>query len=82
MADKKNHYPVWAGEDASRYACYPQHPLANIRQSVLELAHGVLLGASEWNDVAPGMAEPIADAVVMALLTWLKPEAFLREDNG
>jgi hypothetical protein len=74
-------YPAWRGQDTSRYASWPNHPLAGIRQSVLEDAHRVLLDAVDCKDVAPGMAEPIADAVVMKLLPWLKPEAFLTPEE-
>lgn len=68
-------------KDKSRYAVFPAHPLARIRQRVLEVAHRSMFEAVDAGDVEPGMAEPIADMVVMDLLPWLKPEAFLPEEN-
>jgi hypothetical protein len=70
-----------AEKDSSRYAVFPQHPMARVRQRVLEDAHRAMFKAVDEKDVEPGMAEPIADMVVMALLPWLSPEAFLSEEK-
>ena len=55
----------------SRYDAFPEHPLCGIDPAILEAARGVLRGAAEWKDVSEDMVEPIADAVVMALLPFL-----------
>ena len=73
--------PHLENKDESRYAAFPAHPLAKIRQRVLEAAHRAMYEAVDAKDVEPGMAEPIADMVVMDLLPWLKPEAFLPEEQ-
>ena len=49
------------------YAAYPDHPLHGINPEILECARTVLRGAAQWHDVDAEQAEPIADAVVMAL---------------
>lgn len=54
-----------------RYAAYPDHPLTNVPLEVLDAARKVMFDAAIWKDVAPGMADPLADAVVIALLPWL-----------
>jgi hypothetical protein len=47
------------------------HPLHGIPAEVLQAARGVLTEAVAWKDVDADQAEPLADAVVMALLPWL-----------
>lgn len=56
-----------------RYDDHPSHPLHNVDPRVLEVARSVLRSAAQAHDVDAEMAEPIADAVVMALLEagWL-----------
>ena len=62
---KSNDYqqPMANGQD---------HPLKNVDPAILAAARLPLEAAVTWKDVHPDMAEPIADAVVMALLPWLK----------
>lgn len=55
----------------SVYDNYPNHPLCGIKQEILDAAREVMEGAVIWKDVDPDMADPIADAVVMALLPWI-----------
>lgn len=74
--------PELSKKDHSRYAAFPAHPMARVRQRVLEAAHKAMFEAVEAGEVAPGMAEPIADMVVMDLLPFLAPEAFLPESDG
>lgn len=62
--------------ERTRYADFPDHPLAKIRQEVLDAARHAMREAHESGEIAEGMIEPIADMVVMDLLPWLKPEAF------
>jgi hypothetical protein len=64
-------------DDKSRYSQFPQHPLRNIRQAVLNSARHAMQEAAEARDVDEQMVKPIADMVVMDMLPWLKPEAFL-----
>lgn len=52
----------------SEYDAYPDHPLHGMDPAVLECAREVLDQAAEVHDVDPEMADPIADAVVMALV--------------
>jgi hypothetical protein len=69
--------PVHYGEDRTRYADFPDHPLVNIRQAVLDAARHAMAEAADAGDTSSEMINPIADMVVMDLLPWLKPEAFL-----
>lgn len=54
-----------------RYTGFPSHPLFLIETEVLEAAHAEIEGAVTWGDVHVDMAEPIADAIVMALLPFI-----------
>jgi hypothetical protein len=47
------------------------HPLKPISPAILAAARQVLHDAADCHDVDPEMADPIADAVVMALLPWM-----------
>ncbi len=60
----------------TRYSKFPDHPLYNIRQEVLESARKAMLEAADAHEVEPEMVNPIADMVVMEMLPWLKSEAF------
>lgn len=68
-------------ERPTRYAEYPDHPLYRIRQAVLDAARHAMQEAADAKDVDAKMVNPIADMVVMDMLPWLKPEAFLPEHN-
>jgi hypothetical protein len=50
----------------------PDDPVHGVPRTVLEAAREVLRQAAVWRDVDPEYAEPIADAVVMALLPWFR----------
>lgn len=58
--------------DAPDYAKYPDHPLCGVPQEILDAAREVLDGAVVWKDIADEHAHPLADAVVMNLLPWLR----------
>lgn len=55
----------------SRYTDVPGHPLRLVPDEVLKSARSVLAAAANLRDVDPEMADPIADAVVIALMPWL-----------
>jgi len=62
-------------EVVTLYDNYPNHPLNGVPQRVLNPAREVMAGAVVWKDVAEEAADPLADAVTMALLeagfiTW------------
>lgn len=63
--------------EPTRYADHPDHPLCNVRQEVLDAARHAMAEAADAKDVTEEMVNPIADMVVMDMLPWLKPEAFL-----
>lgn len=50
------------------YQDYPDHPLANVPEEVLECARKVLREAVVYNDVDADQAEPIADSVIIELV--------------
>jgi hypothetical protein len=50
------------------YDSFPEHPLCGVSAEVLESARKVLRAAVEDHDVDPEMADPLADAVVLALV--------------
>ena len=52
---------------SSRYADFPDHPLRDVPQSVLDVARKPVRDAAEYKDVDPEMADSIADAVVAQL---------------
>lgn len=54
------------------YQDYPDHPLHNVPQEVLDAARLMMTGAVKCHDISVTDAEPLADAVVMALLPWLR----------
>lgn len=58
----------------SRYDAFPDHPLCGVPDEILTAARAVMEGAVIWKDVAPDTAEPLADAVVMGLLPWLRTD--------
>lgn len=64
-------------DDRTRYSQFPQHPLRDIRQPVLDAARHAMQEAADCGEVPQNMVKPIADMVVMDLLPWLKPESFL-----
>lgn len=64
-------------EERTRYSQFPQHPLVNIRQAVLDSARHAMQEAADSGEITQNMVKPIADMVVMGMLPWLKPEAFL-----
>lgn len=49
------------------YAGFPNHPLRDVPQAILDAARAVMDEVVESKDVSADMARPIADAVVMAL---------------
>lgn len=57
-----------ADSSESRYHDYPDHPLASTPIAVLEVARGVMQRAVECGDVDSEVADPLADAVVAALI--------------
>ncbi len=63
---------------ATRYDEHPDHPLCGIDQAVLDAARKVMneLGAGDVID--PGLAEPIADAIVLEL----RLGGFLKDGSG
>lgn len=58
-----------AGND--RYDEFPDHPLHGVPQAVLDAARAQVASAVAYNDVDAQIADPLADAVVAALLPWL-----------
>lgn len=54
------------------YAAYPDHPLHSCPAHWIEAARKSVGKAEEWNDVAPADVNPIADAVVMAVVQAMK----------
>jgi len=65
----------------SRYDDYPDHPLCGFPESVLEVARESLQGAVEWGDISEDMRDPIADAMVMALLPWIDTSRVVIADD-
>ncbi|WP_232666861.1 hypothetical protein [Pseudonocardia sp. TRM90224] len=59
------------------YEDFPAHPLHDVPFEVLHAARTAVQRAAEWKHVDPELAEPLADAVVMACLPamrkWLSP---------
>lgn len=55
----------------NRYQDHPTHPLHNVPQEILDAARFVMSEAVECRDISAANADPLADAVVMALLPWL-----------
>lgn len=74
----ENHRPVTVvgagvGAAHSDVNDYPlEHQLSGVPAEVLNAARSVLSAAVVWHDVDPDQAEPLADAVVLALLPWLR----------
>ncbi len=62
----------------TRYDEYPGHPLCGIDQAVLDTARKVMHELGSGDVVDPGLAEPIADAVVLEL----RLAGFLKEGGG
>jgi hypothetical protein len=56
---------------ATGYREFPDHPLRNVPDEILAEARKVLQGAVVWKNVDAEAADPIADAVVVALLPWI-----------
>lgn len=54
----------------SRYRTYRSHPLYECPQEILDEAREVLRVAADWGDVATE-ADPLADAVVAALMPYI-----------
>ena len=50
----------------------PAHPLHGVPKEILAAAREEMQGAAVWKDVAEDMVEPLADAIVMSLLPWLR----------
>lgn len=57
---------------ATDYAAYPDHPLHGVPDEILQAARDMMRGAVIWGSVDTQMADPLADAVVMAVTPWLK----------
>lgn len=58
-----------------RYAAYPDHPLHDVPDAVIDAARAELREAQDWKDVYfpdPELLEPIADAIVIAVLKSLQ----------
>jgi hypothetical protein len=53
------------------YQDYPDHPLHNVPQEILDAARLMMAGAVKCHDISVTDADPLADAVVTALLPWL-----------
>ncbi len=53
------------------------HPLARVPQHVLDAARAVMASGVETKDVDPEVADPLADAVIAAIVPfvpqWLRP---------
>ena len=64
----------------TRYADYPDHPLREIPQAVLDAARAAVSEAAGAGDVDPEQIEPIADAVVLAVLPAMR--AWLTEGGA
>lgn len=66
------------------YAAYPDHPLHGVPQRVLELARAEVRTAALWRDVVtdPDMIDPLADAIVAAVLALVAAWFSIAEPGG
>lgn len=66
----------------SRYDAFPDHPLCGVPDEILAAARQELSSAAVWGDVRDDMVEPLADAVVMSLLPWLRYSKPVNSPSG
>ena len=69
--------PLWTGEqeEVTDYTMYPDHPLRDVPEFVLQPARTYLAAAAFWRDIPEDLVMPLADAITTSileagLLTW------------
>jgi hypothetical protein len=70
---RRINHEEWAkrGAPDEAYRDFPAHPLHDVPKVILDTARNVMREAADWTDVDAGMADALADAVVLELRPWL-----------